>query len=199
MGTGSFPRVKSGRGVTLTPHPLQCRGHERVELYLYSPYGPYGLYRASVPVQGCTSLHSIKSCNTFGTILWTQMYVYNFSTTFLLNIFNSDNYSKNIRGTKEILSERNGIKTFMWSHTLLHSDIIPGCRLSIKIRKTYNIEFYENPFSCFRVITRRQTNNTSQLTAEICHHVSFRKLQADLLSLPTSFTEKLLQRSVGGL
>jgi len=28
-------------------------GHERVELYLYSPYGPYGLYRASVPVQGC--------------------------------------------------------------------------------------------------------------------------------------------------
>jgi hypothetical protein len=25
-----------------------------VELYLYSPYGPYGLYRASVPVRGCT-------------------------------------------------------------------------------------------------------------------------------------------------
>ena len=25
-----------------------------VELYLYSPYGPYGLYRAAVPVQGCT-------------------------------------------------------------------------------------------------------------------------------------------------
>jgi hypothetical protein len=25
-----------------------------VELYVYSPYGPYGLYRASVPVQGCT-------------------------------------------------------------------------------------------------------------------------------------------------
>ena len=23
-------------------------------MYLYSPYGPYGLYRASVPVQGCT-------------------------------------------------------------------------------------------------------------------------------------------------
>ena len=25
-----------------------------VELYLYSPYRPYDLYRASVPVQGCT-------------------------------------------------------------------------------------------------------------------------------------------------
>ena len=51
MGTGSFPRVKSGRGVTLTLTPFSCRGQERVELYLYSPYEPYGLYRASVPVQ----------------------------------------------------------------------------------------------------------------------------------------------------
>jgi len=25
-----------------------------IELYLYSPYGPYCLYRASVPIQGCT-------------------------------------------------------------------------------------------------------------------------------------------------
>ena len=25
-----------------------------VELYLYSPYGPYSLYRTSGPVQGCT-------------------------------------------------------------------------------------------------------------------------------------------------
>ena len=50
--------VKSGGGVKLTPHSFQCRGQERVELYLNSPYGPYGLYRASVPVQGCTlSLH----------------------------------------------------------------------------------------------------------------------------------------------
>ena len=47
MGTGSLPGVKSGRGMTLTSH-----GHERVELYPYSPYGPCGLYRASVPVQG---------------------------------------------------------------------------------------------------------------------------------------------------
>jgi len=28
-----------------------------VELYLYFPYGPYVLYRASVPVQGCTLLY----------------------------------------------------------------------------------------------------------------------------------------------
>jgi len=32
--------------------PSSAVGHERVERYLYSPYGPYGLYRASVPGQG---------------------------------------------------------------------------------------------------------------------------------------------------
>ena len=49
--TGSFPGIKSGRGVTLTPHPLYCRGEGRVELYLYFPMGrtdctePRCLYR----------------------------------------------------------------------------------------------------------------------------------------------------------
>jgi len=69
-----FPGVKSGRGVRLTSHPLllpwsrsrvirvallplwtlrpvQSLSACTVELYLYSPYGPCGLYRASVPVQ----------------------------------------------------------------------------------------------------------------------------------------------------
>ena len=72
MGTGSFPGVNSGRGLTLTTHllvpwsrksraipllplwavrPVQSLSACTVQLYLYSPYGPYGLYRASVPVQ----------------------------------------------------------------------------------------------------------------------------------------------------
>ena len=60
-------------GVTLTPHPLLVLWSRKsraipllllwavrpvqnlsactVQLYLYSPYGPYGLYRATVPVQ----------------------------------------------------------------------------------------------------------------------------------------------------
>jgi hypothetical protein len=39
-GTGSFPGVKRpGRG-TDHPPPSKRRGHERVELYLYSPSGP---------------------------------------------------------------------------------------------------------------------------------------------------------------
>ena len=39
MGTGSFLGVKCGRGVLLTP--FQCRGHGRVEPYLYPPSGPH--------------------------------------------------------------------------------------------------------------------------------------------------------------
>jgi hypothetical protein len=38
MGTGFFPGVESGRGVTLTPHPLLVpKSKNRVELYIYSP------------------------------------------------------------------------------------------------------------------------------------------------------------------
>jgi len=48
-----FPGGKERPGRDADPlSPSSAVGHERVELYLYSPYGPYGLYRASVPVQG---------------------------------------------------------------------------------------------------------------------------------------------------
>ena len=68
-----FPGVTDGRRVTLTTHPLLVLWSRKsraipplplwtvrpvqnlsactVQLYLYSPCGPYGLYRASVPVQ----------------------------------------------------------------------------------------------------------------------------------------------------
>jgi len=56
-----FPRGKEQPGRDADPSPPSSAiGHERVELYLCSPYGPYGLYRASVPVQGCTLLSPFK-------------------------------------------------------------------------------------------------------------------------------------------
>jgi len=64
MSTGSFPEGKERPGRDADPSPPSSAvGDERVELYLYSPYGPYGLYRASVPVQGCT-LHFNPSVST---------------------------------------------------------------------------------------------------------------------------------------
>ena len=50
-----FPGGKERPGRDADPSiPSSAVGHERVELYRYSPYGSYGLYRASVPAQGCT-------------------------------------------------------------------------------------------------------------------------------------------------
>jgi len=55
MGTGSFSGGKERPERDADPSPPSSDvGHETVELYLYSLYGPYGLHRASVPVQGCT-------------------------------------------------------------------------------------------------------------------------------------------------
>jgi hypothetical protein len=49
-----LPRGKERPGRGADPsHTSSAVGHERVELYLYY-FGPYGLYSASVPVQGCT-------------------------------------------------------------------------------------------------------------------------------------------------
>ena len=54
VGTGSFPGAKSGRDVSLTSHPLLVPWSRKSRAIPLLPYGPYGLYRASVPVQRCT-------------------------------------------------------------------------------------------------------------------------------------------------
>jgi len=50
MGTGSFPGLEGGWGVEADPSPPSSA---MVKNEYYFPYGPYGLYRASVLVQGC--------------------------------------------------------------------------------------------------------------------------------------------------
>ena len=49
------PQCLYSTAITLLPlwavRPVQSLSACTVHLYLYSPYGPYGLYRASVPVQ----------------------------------------------------------------------------------------------------------------------------------------------------
>ena len=58
-----FPEGKERPGRDADPSPPSTAvGHGRAELHLCSPYGPYGLYRVSVPVQSlsaCTRVHFI--------------------------------------------------------------------------------------------------------------------------------------------
>jgi len=112
MGTGSFPGVKGGRGVTLTPHPFQCHGQERVELYLYFPHGPYGLYRATVPVQGCSLSFYIKAWNnterTSGfRILHYALLVACLPVSEILIICLTSVYSTFLNGSITMCSQRN--------------------------------------------------------------------------------------------
>ena len=100
MYTGSLPGVKSGRGVTLTPHPVLVPSSRKsraipllplwavrpvqslsactVQLYLYSPYGPYDLYRSSglystaiplLPLWAVLPVQSLSACTV-------QLYLY---------------------------------------------------------------------------------------------------------------------------
>ena len=48
--------------------PLQSPSACKIYLYLYSPYGPYSLYRASVPVQ-----YSYTSTPSMGRTAWTEL------------------------------------------------------------------------------------------------------------------------------
>jgi hypothetical protein len=54
MDTGSFPGVKSGRGVTLTPHPLLVPWSWKGRAVPLLPLLAVGLCRTSVPVHECT-------------------------------------------------------------------------------------------------------------------------------------------------
>jgi hypothetical protein len=78
MGTGSFPAVNSGRGVTLTPHSLLVPWSRKSRAIPLppSPREPYGLYKASVPVQGCTLQTQILdenyACVDFSSITYAE-------------------------------------------------------------------------------------------------------------------------------
>ena len=65
------PQCLYSRAITLLPllavRPVQSLSACTVQLYLYSPYWPYGLYRASVPVQ-----YSYNSTSPIGRTACTQ-------------------------------------------------------------------------------------------------------------------------------
>jgi len=54
MGTGSFPGVKSGRGVTLTPHPLLVPWSRKGKA---TPLLPLWAVRPVQSLSACTRVH----------------------------------------------------------------------------------------------------------------------------------------------
>ena len=73
MSTGSFPGVKSGRGVMLTPHPLL----ERVELYLFLPMGrtPQCLYSRAIPLLPLLAVRPVQSPSACTKVHFTLLYL----------------------------------------------------------------------------------------------------------------------------
>ena len=81
MGTGSFPGGKERPAHDADPlPPSSAVGHERVELYLYSPCGLYGLYRASVHVQGWPLPLPLPTSLLILSIVFTSITYFNGST-----------------------------------------------------------------------------------------------------------------------
>ena len=71
--------------------PVQSLSACTVQLYLYSTHGPYGLYRASVPVQGCTlpfTLSIYRMFFLFHSCLTTFHLLHVLSVQFLSVYFN---------------------------------------------------------------------------------------------------------------
>jgi len=95
---GLFPGGKERPGFDADPSPTSSAiVHERVELYLYSPYGPYGLYRASVPVQGWNLLllSQTREC-----IFWLSGYQFQ-----ALRPLSGQWYKKHIKGRLHVLQK----------------------------------------------------------------------------------------------
>ena len=67
------PQFLYSRAIPLLPpwavRPVQSLSSCTVQLYLYSPHWPYSLYRASVPVQGCTLPFFITITGQFASIV----------------------------------------------------------------------------------------------------------------------------------
>ena len=124
-----FPGGKERPGVDADPSPPSSAvGHERVELYLYSLYGSYGLYRASVPVKGCTFLLPFIS----------QTFYQHPDFRFL-----SDFY----RG------EQNNVPKWAFSchHSFIWNNIFMGCACKVIGRGVCNIFFQH---TCHRKVWR---------------------------------------------
>ena len=85
-GTGSFPGLKSGRGVTLTTHPLLVpRSWKSRATRLPTLWSTPGLYRPSVPVQYSYTSTPLSAC-TVQLYLYSPQCLYSTAITLLPSV-----------------------------------------------------------------------------------------------------------------
>ena len=89
--------------------PPSAVGHERVELYLYSPYGPYGLYRASVPVQVWNLPYLCNNSQYTGSLFYMTNIVLHFLSLPRFDCELSDERSTSIRSARQEEMEKKNL------------------------------------------------------------------------------------------
>ena len=141
MDTGSFPGVMSGRGVTLTPHPLLVPWSWKTRaIPLLPPMGRTACTEPQCLYKGALYLYLLLyliNATIFEKVTEHKMCLLFFSTTFVWNIF----YSKN-----------NWAKCDHTCVLVCMSVTRYSCYISLKLEfrrqifeKYSNIKFRENP------------------------------------------------------
>ena len=176
MGTGSFLGVKSGRGVKLTTHPNLMLWSRKGRAIPLPPHGPYSMYRASVPVQGCTLpypwcwlLQLAETCRGIKSSFVRQLEIKLVSVTY----FNVD-----------LLP---GYAKFHWDlhykycrHIMLHS--LQNSFLLLQSMICCNM-FQTLYMAMFKQFTENYKENTQTQTAHILNKISCRLLLFILLKI----------------
>jgi len=126
MGTGSFPGVESGRGVTLIPHPLLVpRSKNRVQLYLYSPWGPLRPVKSVKP----TYLHFINILagnwhNCLYCVYWAGLF-----TVWKIHMYRECRIIWNTRNTEGAMVQRTHLQGAVVQRTHLQGAMVQRTHL----------------------------------------------------------------------
>ena len=72
--------------VLLNPHPLLVPWSRKSRAIPLLPHGPYGLYRASVPVQGCTLL-TVKPLEKYTLCLCVALHIHRHGVPVTFKLF----------------------------------------------------------------------------------------------------------------
>ena len=156
MGNGSFPGVKRPGRVADHPPPSKCRGQERVELYLYSLFGPsWPVMEAPFPFTAdLTKSHAFMKC-LYG--------VHNFAT--VNHNCGSLNRTKNFSPRVVLILPSNACLTV---RTLL----LPSSNIRQNMVAENHHSYFDIGWSCRWILCASVRMSTNSITAKLSLKVS---------------------------